>query len=104
MIRPSTAAFTVGIGAPTSSAFWLIHLPVPFCAASSRMTSTSGLPVSGSMALSTAAVISIRYDLSSPVFHSAKTSASSGADIPRPRERMSYVSAISCMSPYSIPL
>ena len=70
--RASTAAFTVGIGAPTSNAFWLIHLPVPFCCASSRMRSTSGLPVSLSTRSSTRAVISTRYERSSPSFHVGK--------------------------------
>jgi hypothetical protein len=31
-----------------SRALWLVHLPVPFWPALSRMTSTSGLPVSSS--------------------------------------------------------
>ena len=44
-MRASTAALIVGIGAPMSKAFWLIHLPVPFCCASSRIVSTSGLPL-----------------------------------------------------------
>ena len=48
MMRLSTAALMVGIGAPTSSAFWLVHLPVPFCAASSRMRSSTAPPLSGS--------------------------------------------------------
>ena len=39
---------------PRSSAFCEVHLPVPFCPAVSRMTSTSGLPVSASFAPSTA--------------------------------------------------
>ena len=104
MIRLSTAALIVGIAAPTSRAFWLIHFPVPFCCASSRITSTSGRPVSGSTAASTAAVISIRYDFSSPWFHSRKISCSSVAVRPSPRDSRSYDSAISCMSPYSIPL
>ena len=59
--------------APTSNAFWLIHLPVPFCCASSRMRSTSGLPVSASTRSSTLAVISTRYERSSPSFHFAKS-------------------------------
>ncbi len=43
-MRLSTAALMVGMGAPRSRAFWQAHLPVPFCWASSRIISTSGLP------------------------------------------------------------
>src|SRR5262245_20979572 len=35
MMRPSTAEVSVCVGAPRSSAFWLVHLPVPFCSAAS---------------------------------------------------------------------
>jgi len=69
-MRLSTAALIVGMGAPTSRAFWLVHFPVPFCAASSRIRSTIGRPVSGSTFVKMRAVISIRYDFSSPSFHS----------------------------------
>ncbi len=75
----------VGIGAPRSNEFWLVHLPVPFCCASSRMTSTSGWPVSLSMCRNACAVISIKYERSSASFHSEKMSAISAADRPPPR-------------------
>ena len=82
MMRLSTAALMVGIGAPTSRAFWLVHLPVPFCAASSRMRSSTAPPLSGSRCVKMAAVISIRYERSSPVFHSENTSCSSSFERP----------------------
>ena len=68
------------------------------------MTSTSGSPVAASVWRSTSAVISIRYDSSSPLFHSAKTSAISAGLLPVPRRIRSYASAMSCMSAYSMPL
>src|SRR5579871_2635545 len=33
IMRASTAEVMVWVGAPRSSAFWLVHLPVPFCPA-----------------------------------------------------------------------
>ena len=53
-------------GTPRFSAVCTVHAPVPLAPAWSRMTSTSGLPVSASTWRSTSAVISIRYDSSSP--------------------------------------
>src|SRR5947208_1111238 len=52
------------------------------------MTSTSGRPVSGSIVCSTVAVISIRYDVSSHWFHSAKTALSSAAEAESAREKI----------------
>ena len=46
----------------------------------------------------------MRYDSSSPVFHSAKMSAISAGVLPVPRRMRSYASAMSCMSAYSMPL
>ena len=50
-LRATTASIMVGIGMPRSMAFCEVHLPVPFWPALSRMTSTRGLPVSGSILL-----------------------------------------------------
>jgi hypothetical protein len=60
MQRANTASAMVGVEIPRSSADWLVHLPVPFWAARSRMTSTMGFPVSGSVLERMSAVISIR--------------------------------------------
>ena len=79
MQRDQTAASIVGIGMPSSSAFGEVQRPVPFCSASSRIRSTSGLPVSSSVKASTLAVISIRYEFSRPSFQRAKIVAISGA-------------------------
>ena len=46
----------------------------------------------------------MRYDSSSPLFHSANTSAISAGVLPVPRRIRSYASAMSCMSAYSMPL
>ena len=59
-IRDSTAALIVGVGTPRSNEFWEVHFPVPFCMASSRMRSTSGLLVSSSTRAKMSAVISIK--------------------------------------------
>ena len=58
--RAKTASAMPVTGTPRSSADFTVHRPVPFCSASSRMTSTSGLPVLASTCLSTSAVISMR--------------------------------------------
>ena len=64
--RANTASAMPETGTPRSSAVCTVHAPVPFAPAWSRITSTSGLPVSASTWRSTSAVISIRYDSSSP--------------------------------------
>ena len=71
-------------GTPRSSADFTVQRPVPFCSASSRMTSTSGLPVLASVWRSTSAVISIRKLSRSPLFHSANTSAISRRGLAEP--------------------
>ncbi len=58
--RANTDSVISGSGTPRSSAFWLVHLPVPFCAARSRITSTRCLPVSSSFLPKIFDVISIR--------------------------------------------
>jgi len=40
MVRANTASAMVGALTPMSSATWLVHLPVPFCSAVSKITST----------------------------------------------------------------
>ena len=85
--RAKTASVIAVTGTPRSSADCDVQRPVPFCSASSRMTSTRGCPVAASTLLSTSAVISIRYEFSSPWFHSRKMAASSAA--PRPRAWLS---------------
>ena len=52
-------------GMPCSSASIPVHFPVPFCPAVSEIFSTSGVP-SVSLCARMAAVISIRYESSSP--------------------------------------
>ena len=76
-------------GTPRSRAVCTVQAPVPFWAARSRITSTKGLPVSASVWASTSAVISIRKDSRSPLFHSAKTSPISGALMPSALDIMS---------------
>ena len=76
--RANTASAMPVTGTPRSSADFTVQRPVPFCSASSSMTSTSGLPVLASTWPSTSAVISIRKESRSPLFHSAKTSAICG--------------------------
>ncbi len=58
--RAKTASPMPETGMPSPTAFCTVHTPVPFDPASSRMTSTSGLPVSASCCLRTSPVISIR--------------------------------------------
>ena len=94
----------VGTATPTSMATWLVHLPVPFWPALSRMTSTRGLPVSGSVRARHSTVISMRYPPSSPPFQLAKVLLASPADMRQMSVRMWYTSAIDCMMPYSMPL
>ena len=50
----------VGTGTPWSKASWLVHLPVPFWPARSRITSTIGRPVSLSTMPSISVDISMR--------------------------------------------
>ena len=66
------------------SADFTVQRPVPFRSASSTISSTRGLPVLASVWRSTSAVISMRKLSRSPLFHSANTSAISGAVLPRP--------------------
>ncbi|MMZ64371.1 hypothetical protein D1872_266960 [compost metagenome] len=58
--REKTDSVIMDNGTPRSSALWLVHLPVPFWPAASRITSTIGLPVSSSYCEKMSAVISIR--------------------------------------------
>ena len=58
--RAPTAASMAEADWPSASASTTVQRPVPFCPAWSRITSTSGPPVAGSTARSTAAVISTR--------------------------------------------
>ncbi len=58
--RAATAASMTVAGTPRSCASIADQRPVPFWPAVSRMISTIGRPVSGSLASSTLAVISIR--------------------------------------------
>ena len=51
--RANTASAIPVTGTPRSSADFTVQRPVPFCSASSRMTSTSGLPVLASVWRST---------------------------------------------------
>ena len=60
MQRAKTASAMVGAATPRSRADSVVHLPVPFCPALSRITSTSGCPVSGSLRARMSAVISMR--------------------------------------------
>jgi hypothetical protein len=46
----------------------------------------------------------MRYEASLRVFQSAKTAAISSAGIASAERMTSYASAMSCMSPYSMPL
>ncbi len=79
--RAKVASAMPETGTPSDSAVCTVQAPVPLAPAWSRITSTSGWPVEASTWRSTSAVISIRYDSSSPLFHSAKISAISA----RPR-------------------
>ena len=88
---------------PASRAAIAVHLPVPFWPALSRILVRSGSP-SSSLNLRMLAVISMRKESRTPLFQVLKMSAISSSWRPRPRLRMSYASAISCMSPYSIPV
>ena len=67
-VRANTASVIPVSGTPSSSAFWAVQRPVPFCSAASRITSTSGWPVASSVLASTRAEISIRNDSSSESF------------------------------------
>ena len=60
------------IGIPMSSAEMAIHFPVPFCPAKSLIFSTNGC-WSVSLKAMILAVISMRKESSSPLFHSVKT-------------------------------
>ncbi len=60
MQRAKTASAMVGAATPSSRAESVVHLPVPFWPALSRITSTIGWPVSGSFRARMSAVIWIR--------------------------------------------
>ena len=60
MFRAKTASVMVGVATPSSRALMLVQRPVPFCFATSRITSTIGLPVSPSFFRKMLAVISTR--------------------------------------------
>ena len=85
--RANTASAIADAGTPRLSDSCTVQVPVPFMPAASTMTSISGLPVAASTWRSTSAVISIRYESRSPVFHWANTSAASVADNPAPCSR-----------------
>ena len=55
-----TASAIVIVGMPRSKALSLVHFPVPFCPAVSRIISTTGFPVSSSFFVRISEVISIR--------------------------------------------
>ncbi len=81
--RANTASAMALAGMPMSSAFTLVHLPVPFWPAASSTTSTKKrVGLAGSRCLRMSAVISIRYEPSSFWFHSAKTSESRSGFMP----------------------
>src|SRR6266511_4312177 len=103
-MRANTASVMPVTGTPSSSAEETVQRPVPFCSASSRITSTSGLPLASSTLASTLAVVSIRNDSRSPWFQLANTPASSAGRSPSACPSRSYASAMSCMSAYSMPL
>ena len=101
--RAKTASPMRVTGMPCSSASMPVHLPVPFWPAVSRIFSTSGVP-SASLNLRISAVISIKYESSSVLFHSVNAALISSQLMPsRPCIRW-YASQQSCMSPYSMPL
>ena len=104
MLRANTASVMVGVATPSSSALMLVQRPVPFCFATSRITSTMALPVSASFFFKMLAVISTRYEDSSPLFHSSQTFAISSGSMPSTCRMIVYTSAMSCMSAYSMPL
>ncbi len=81
----ATAMSMVGTGTPRVKASWLVHIPVPFCRATSRITSTIRLPVRSSSLVKISAVISTRKPARSPVFQAPKISASRSLPIPAPR-------------------
>ncbi len=85
--RAKTASAMPVTGTPRSRADLTVQRPVPFCSASSRIRSTSGLPVLASVWRKTCAVISTRKLSRSPEFHSSNTSAISPAVLPRPSRR-----------------
>ncbi len=60
MARAKTASAIDIAGTPSSSALTAVQVPVPFMPARSSTTSTSGLPVTGSLWPRMSAVISIR--------------------------------------------
>ena len=60
MQRANTASAIVGAGTPSVSALSEVHLPVPFCPALSRISSTSGWPVWSSLRARISRVISMR--------------------------------------------
>ena len=60
-------------GTLSSSADITVHLPVPFCEATSSMSSTIYAPCE-SFAIKTFAVISVRYPFKSPRFQFEKIS------------------------------
>src|SRR6478752_3098345 len=83
--RAKTASAIPETGMPRSSAVCTVQVPVPFIPAASRMTSISGLPVDASTWASTSAVISIRNESRSPLFHSPKISPISAGVDPAPQ-------------------
>ena len=87
--RAKTASAIPETGVPRSSAVCTVHTPVPFDPAWSSTTSTNGLPVAASTWVRTSAVISIRYDSSSPLFHSVKMPAISAGVKPPALRKMS---------------
>ena len=82
MLRAKVASAIPVIGTPRSRALCTVQRPVPFCSAASATTSTNGWPVSASVWPSTSAVISMRKESRSPVFHSRKMSAISAGCLP----------------------
>ena len=87
--RANTASAIPDTGIPRSNAVCTVQVPVPFIPAASRITSINGPPVAASTWASTCAVISIRNESRSPLFHSPKISPISAGDNPAPRRSRS---------------
>ena len=76
-----TDSAIVGIATPESNPSILVHLPVPFCPASSNIISTRSLPLISSFCSNIFDVISIKYEFNLDSFHFPNTSDISLFDI-----------------------
>ena len=104
MQRAKTASAMVGAATPRSRADWLVHLPVPFWPALSRIDSTSGPPVSGSFCREDVGGDLDEVGFEVALVPAANCSCISSWLMPRTFFMMKYASLISSMSPYSMPL